>query len=296
MTNIEKYSKIFEDYFYSTKEQILPRLQELRKPYDFILTKLYAFYFITNYISQYGGLKTQISEEKGLFTIYNKSALDLLGIFNCLYSGLEIQAGIIYRSLYETYIYNEFIFKDNTKEKIKLFYNFQFVERWNHIQESMRYNKKYLAEMGITEKSYEVIFADYNKFKNDYNPKYPFHWAFKYFNKNPNLMEICKALGEEYVKEYISVYGTSSKQTHPSSILGDYFRGERKSDLSINSPMYKDTIVSTAVMCMSYCSFIVLSHIKYFRIPDYKGISEYVKYVVNIAIEESIKFTEINKR
>ncbi|KXK51650.1 MAG: hypothetical protein UZ05_CHB002001449 [Chlorobi bacterium OLB5] len=276
---IRKYDKIFSDYYVRSKKDVLPILSKQRQKYDFILKKINSFYFITNFLSQFSGMKTNVVEENSLFTIYNKSALDLLSIFYCLYNGLEIQAGIILRSLYETYIYNDFIFKEHTKEKLRLFYEFQFVERWIHIVESVKFNSNYFQDMNLSQTDIEAIKLKYDKYKDNYHPKYPYSWAFKYFNRNPSLLEICKYLGDEYVREYISVYGVSSKQIHLSAMIGDYFTAnEDKIKISLNSPQYKDTIVSTGIVSLEYCSYVILDIIKYFRIKNYNEISTYIKH------------------
>jgi len=239
-------------------------------------------------------LETKKVFEKAFLTIYNKAALDFLGIYHCLYQGLEIQAQIIYRSLYETYIYNEFIFKEDTEERVKLFYNFQFIVRWNHIQISMKNNPEYIERMKINEKRLELYKEYYDRFIYDYNQKRPYHWAYKIFKeklngRNPSLLDICKYLGEHFVMEYNSVYGISSTNIHPSSILGDYFTvpGENV-NLSINAPRYNDEIINLGLMSMLYCSYTILKIIKYFEIENLDEISLYIKHYTSIALNERI--------
>ena len=293
---INKYDKILKDYHDGVLSEIFPILEKQRKKYNSILNKMNDFYFLTNYISEHGGLETKNDFEKAFLTIYNKAALDLLGIYHCLYQGLEIQAGIIYRSIYETYVYNDFIFKEDTEEKAKLFYNFQFIERWNHIQKSMKNNPKYIEKMKIDKKRLELYKKYYDRFIYDYNPKRPYHWAYKIFKeklngRNPNLLDICKYLGEYYVREYNSVYGISSTQTHPSSILGDYFTvaGENV-NLSINAPRYKDGIINLGLMSMLYCGRTILKIIKYFKIENLDEITIYIKHFIGIALDERTKY------
>ncbi len=293
---VEKYNKIIKEYHDRVERDVFPKLENDRKKYDSILHKLKSFYFITNYISSHGNMVTKEEYENALFTIYNKAALDLFGIFHCLYNGLSIQAGIIYRSLYETHVYNDFIFKYDTKERIKLFYNFQFVERWNHIQDSLKNNPNYIEDVGLDQTSLEHYKKDYHRCIDDYNQKRPHHWAYKIFkdelkDRNPSLFHICKHLGEVYVKEYKSVYGTSSKQTHPSSIMGDYYTiSERNRNVSINSPMYKDDIVNTSVLSMSYCGKIILDIIKYFNIDNLDELSLYIQTYIDITFDEGEKY------
>ena len=296
MQTIKMFDKLIKEYYDHIKLDVFPELGKRRTKYDSILNKLDSFYYITNYISSRCKMETKILYNNALFTIYNKAALDLYGIFYCLYSGLEIQAGIIHRSLYETRVYTDFIFKDNTDEKIRLFFNFQYIERWNHIQESLKFNPNYLKDMGISEEDLIIFKEYYEKYKNDYHPKYPYHWAYKFFkdelkNKNPSLIDICKKLGEKYVREYISAYGTLSKQTHPSSMLGDYFTvKEQNYIVSLNSPMYKNSLVSTAVISISDCGSVILNVIKYLNVENYKEISEYINYYIDVTFEEGKNF------
>lgn len=289
---INKYDKILKDYQDGVFSEIFPILEKRRKKYDVILNKMNGFYFITNYISEHGGLETKNVFEKAFLTIYNKAALDLLGIYHCLYQGLGIQAGIIYRSIYETYVYNDFIFKEDTEERVKLFYNFQFIQRWVHIKNSMKNNPEYIKRMKIDKKRLELYKEYYNRFICDYNQKRPYHWAYKIFNeklkgRNPSLLDICKYLGEYYVREYNSVYGLSSTHTHPSSILGDYFTvpGENVNS-SINAPRYNDEIMNLSLMSMLFCGRTILKIIDYFNIENLDEITIYIKSYISIALNE----------
>lgn len=293
---IQKYDRIIKDYYDHAINDVFPILNNKRKVYDFILNKLNSFYFITTFISSKCGMKTKNQSEDAFFTIYNKAALDLLGIFHCLYNGLEIQAGIIYRSLYESYINCIFILKEETEERIKLFYNYQFIGRWEHIQNSLKNNPKYIEEMEIPAEKLKQFKEEYELLINDYNIKYPYHWAYKIFKddlngKNPSLFTLCKSLGEEYVKEYNSVYSISSNQTHPSSIVGNHFIfKEQDSNININSPMYNDGIVSTGILSLYYCGNIILEIIKYFKIDNLDEILTYIKSFLDFAFDESRDF------
>ncbi len=298
---IHKYDKIFKAFYEHATYDVFPILDEKRQVYDFILTKLNSFYFITNYISSKCGMKTRVQSEDAFFTIYNKAALDLFGIFHCLCNGLQIQAGIIYRSLYESYINCVFILEKDTDERIKLFYNFQFVERWNHIHNSLKCNPKYVEEMNIPNKKLNQYMEEYELLKNDYNKKYPYHWAYKIFKddlngKNPTLFTLCKSLGEDYAKEYNSVYGISSKQAHPSSVVGNHFIfKEQDFNVNVNSPIYNDGIVSTGVMSLYYCGHIILGIIKYFKVDNLDEISVYIKSFIDIAFDESREYLAKSK-
>jgi len=295
---IHKYDKIIKDYYDHALKDVFPILDKKRKVYDFILTKLNSFYFITNYISSKCGMKTKNQSEDAFFTIYNKTALDLLGIFHCLYNGLEIQAGIIYRSLYESYINCIFILKEDTEERIKLFYNYQFIGRWEHIQNSLKNYPTYIEEMKIPDEKLKQYKEEYELLINDYNKKYPYHWAYKIFKddlkgKNPSLFTLCKSLGEEYIKEYNSVYGISSNKTHPSSIVGNHFIfKEQDYNVNINSPMYNDGIVSTGIMSLYYCGHIILGIIEYFKIKNLDEISIYIRYFMDISFDEARNFID----
>lgn len=290
---IKKYDNILKNYHDHVTQVVLPVLDRQRNNYDFILSKLNSFYSVSNYISSKCEMKTKNQNEDAFFTIYNKAALDLLGIFYCLFNGLGLQAGMIYRGLYESYVNCFFILNADTEERIKLFYNYQFIERWCHIQNSLKSNPNYIKEMSIPDDILEQYKEEYGLLINDYNVKYPYHWAYNIFKdklkgKNPSLFTLCKSLGAEYVKEYNSVYGISSKQTHPSSIIGNHFTfREQDCNININSPIYNDGIVSSGVMSLYYCGHIILEIIKYFKVVNLDEISIYIKYFIDIAFEES---------
>lgn len=291
-TIVNKYNHICEDYYKLAIEQVYPIFNEEYKKYKEILDKVYAFYFIVNYLSSLK-IKSKTEYENSLFTITSKASLDLLGVYHCLRQGLETQASTIYRSLYETYIYNEFIFQKDTQERLSLFYNFQFVQRWNHILNQEKIDKDYTKSLRFDKAKLSAYKLEYEKYIQDYNVKRPHHWAYKIFkdelgNRNPTLYHICKELGEYYIKEYNSVYGTSSITTHPSAILGDYYTVNREcnSVTIVNSPMYKDTIVNMSCMSIMYCGYIALKFIKYFNVPEAEELHLYINHIMHKTTDE----------
>lgn len=284
---IIKYDKILDKY---VRTDIIPSAEFFNKEkskYDFILQRVISFYYIANYISS---LKTKAydANDSSLFTIFNKASLDLLGIFVCLGSGLEVQAGIISRSLYEAYITTALIFKEETKERIKLFSNFQHVLRWKKVLEHLENEgEEYFKNLEDKDAKFKLWEEKYNECIGDYNESFPYHWAYKIFKdkikkNNPSFLDICKYLGDDFVKDYNTSYGTLSVQSHPSSIVGDYYtvvvKGKKR---NVNSPMYKETIVDASVLAISHCELIVEKIVRYFRIGDCNDLISYMRFFVD---------------
>lgn len=267
---MDKLHLVYEDY-----------LDKNRRKYAFILNRLNTFYFITNFISS---KKIEVKgDDRILFTIYNKAALDLYSIYYCLMGGLEVEASIIFRSLYELYLNTELIFKEDSAKRISLYKNFVHIERWNHILERKKLIKDGFSQgidLSVDEmNNYELM---YKKYKDDYHPKYAYSWAYSFMksytkNRNPNLIDICEYLGKSYVEEYVIVYGTHSKLAHSSSILEDFYRDNNsKNHTIVNSPKFDDSLVSLSVLTISYCEQIIVNIIEYLKIQDYKELKIYL--------------------
>lgn len=272
---IDRIEKKFENHM---------RIERFR--YRFFLKNLEYFYYMTTYISD------QKSEAKGensiLFSVYNKAALDLYGIFNCLNSGLEIQASILLRSLFENFIDVLIIFEDESQipSRINLFSNFSHIKRWKHIDEIFEANKKYSSiSQVLEEKEISSYHNLYEKFKMNYQfDKLNPHWAGKVFetkfgkNKNVNLYNICEYFGEHCLEEYLRVYTSLSISVHNSPALREHFQ---KDGSIYNAPQFSSSIIDISVIAIDYCQNIIYPILEFLKPLNHK---EYLKSLVDFKI------------
>lgn len=275
----------------SRAEHVLSNFQkDNQKKYEKYLDGLKNFYFITNFISS-TGFKAE-GEKVVLQNLFTKACLDLFGINYCLQHGLEVQAQVIGRALYETKVTLELLLREDTKERLKLFHDFQYIQRWKQIE----FHKEFISEkdfnsLGLEKEYIELINNKYDEVKDNYHPKNPINWAWKIFkdelnNRNPSMLEICKYLGRKYLKEYVMTYPTASITSHPNQILVDYFaKVVDEKNVIFNSPKYTNLTKTIACISLSDCAVITISILNYFKIPDYEIIIEYIKSFVADILE-----------
>ena len=244
---IEIYDKILDNYISKITPPLIQIWDSERKVYGYIFNKLKRFYFFTAYISD-KHIAVQ-GNDRILLSLYTKCCLDLYSIFHCLYNGLEVQATVIFRSLFESFINVELILRENPRERIKLFAEFEHVQRWNHILSHRKLNEKGIEdELDLPKQDMVVYENNYNKVKDNYNLTKPHHWAWKIFkeelkNQNPSLKKICEYLGPEFEKDYVQAYGTDSMIAHGSPILGNYYT-TKDTNVTVNSPKFTYSVNS----------------------------------------------------
>ena len=282
--DFEKVIKEIDDYIKKTEQPFKNIKIEKQKRYEKHLYNLEYFYFVTNYISS---MRFEAKKNEVLINLFTKSALDLYGIFYCLKNGLEIQAQEIARCLYETYLTVELLTKEDIEARLKLFNDFQHVQRGNQLKFHKETDPNAdLHSFGLSNEYIESIEKKYIEVKDNYNPKNPINWAWFIFkdklkkNQNPTLLDICKYLGNDYVKEYIITYPTLSITTHPSQILIEYYTNKIDDGCLtvVNSPRYSDLIVSTSSVSLMNCAKITENILKYFKVYNYEELIGFIEY------------------
>lgn len=279
--NLDLDSEI-KKFIKRVKQPFLKYQNTERSKYDYSLKKLNYFYFVSNYISCQG-LKS-IGDDKILFTIYNKAVLDLLGIYHCLYNGLEIQAQNLLRSIFENYLNCRIIFEiDNEteiKRRIKLFREFKYFKRWKHIEDSME-NK---LENTLSDNKINDTKTDYERIKLNYDYKRrECHWSYSiYENNSLNNYELCAKF--DLVEEYCRLYTTLSISTHNSPFLEDYYEKEGK---TINAPKFTESSVSLSVMTIYYCVEILVIILNFLKPKNYQIYNKFLLKFKKDFIDES---------
>ncbi|MBE2256779.1 MAG: hypothetical protein IAE65_11325, partial [Ignavibacteria bacterium] len=237
-----------------------------RNKYNYSLINLNYYYFITNYISSQR--IEALDDDKILFTIYNKAALDLLGIYNCLNNGLEIQAHNILRSLFENYLNCRIIFEINIEEEIKkrlkLYREYKYFKRWKHIENCRENN----LEVLLSDEKVKQAESEYEKVKENYNfnAKNP-HWSFKIYNKSLNNFEFSEKF--KMIEEYRRIYPSLSISSHNSPLLEDYYA---ENNVVSNSPKFTTSTISISVLTIDYCKQIIELILDYLKPVNYKDI------------------------
>lgn len=302
MSEIEKD---FKEYFLSRKEPFESKVSKDREILLPVLNKLYEYYFLTSYISDYINKSGFVAEnqERSFFTLINKAALDTLGIYSCLWNGLEVQATIIIRSLFENYINALLIFEkdDEVRDRYILYDDFQYISRWKHIlQNEDLLEKGKIDSLNYSQKDRETALKDYTKVSMNYSPNGQRHWAWKIFKDkaknpetfNPSLYNICNYLNP--LGDYLRVYSPFSLSTHSQSIIGNRFtvRRDNKS-VSLNSPHFTLSTAYYPVYAVNYCNPIILNVLEYVKIENYLQIEDLLKkfYIDLIKISDCYKDT-----
>lgn len=283
------------------KQEIEDFIKRVEKPFqDFILgnqkkyknylNNLYHFYYITNYISTQSFLAK--GNENVLLNLFTKASLDSLGIYHCLNQGLEIQAQEIARCLYEISVTLELILREDTEERLKLFNDFQYIQRLGQIDFHEETNTEFdINSLRLDPEYLKSLKNKYDEVRNNYHPKNPTSWAWKIFksklnDRNPSMLEICKYLGDDFVKEYVMTYPTASLTSHPNQILADYFTkvdGER--NVIVNSPNYTNLTKSISCISLSDSAKITINILSYFKIQNFEMIIQYIKMFIAIALD-----------
>lgn len=281
-----KYFDEMQKYIERVDTPFKVKIKKESQNYRDILDKIYNFYIFSCYLADYFKKKDlyAIGAQNSLNILNCKSSLNLFGIYNCLKTGLEQEASIILRSLYESYVTIFFILQKDAGLRMKLYYNFSKVERRNNIIANEEFLKRGLIDsLSISDSDKEFYIKDYEKVKDDYHPKYPYEWAWKIFMKdeksrNPSLNNLCKELGEDYEVEYTEMFSVHSLSVHGGSILEDAFSVENTGmNIIATTPKFTQSTLSIGALSISYYSKILLRHLDYFKVDDYESIKEYIE-------------------
>jgi len=98
--------------------------------------------------------------------------------------------------------------------------------------------------------------------------------------RNPSFLDVCKHLGESYVKEYNVSYTVTSKFVHPSEIVTDHYVKIDEStgiNVIVNCPKFTPMIRNIACIAISECANIAEKVLRYFD-PENRELSECVQH------------------
>ena len=258
---LENYDQNLSLYYNKVDPILNSYLINGRKRYEKLLKGLYDFYIFMSYQldEQIIPNDDTIDTVRGL---YAKSALTLYAIYTCLYNGLSSEASSLLRCLFEIYLNIKLILIKDSDTRIRLFYNYKYIQQWLSIQK----NKELLKEGLIDETRFKEVYPDdlikitedkFQKIKEDYHPKHPYHWEWKIFkndlnNRNPNISYIAKHLGHKV--DYVKIYSTLSISVHSSPLIENIISEGKTKTLS---PLFNEHIVHTAFISLDYSGKIV---------------------------------------
>ncbi len=289
-TEVDKYIKKLG----SSKGTLEETKKHGYEKYSFVLDKLEKFYHITNYISSKG--YELDDNEKILFTLFSKASLDVWGIYYCLSNGLEVQASILLRSLFEVLVTVKVILKENTLERLRLYTNYSHIERWNHIKLHKEMSGKgYSNKISFEQSEIDNIIDNFNKYKTDYHPQKPIHWAYKEFRKNPTMKDLCEYLGDEFVNNYIFIFGTGSKFVHVSPILeGHFTHYQNEKRLIVNSFKFTDSTINVSCLAMNICCEVITEILNFLKVQDYEDTNLYIRFFTDQIVHIGHNYLEQN--
>ncbi len=304
LENDEKYIddilKLYNDELNKYKAIVNPGIKRLieeeRVPYLNQLNALYDIYVFQNYLldNQQKFFNKPGNQTVSLF--FSKVAGNLFSIRQCLNVGQLISASSIERDIFETYIDAKLILEKDTEERIKLYEEYQHVQLWLRLIEYMKYlkelekddsmsNEKKASEKEYYEKlilnqNENIISENYEKFKVNYHPKFPYSWAWKLFRneikdqRNPSREYICKKLG--IFNDYLHVYSTSSLIVHNQALMANFMTRENH---ITSVPIFSQLTSSIAGISASLVLEIILLILKYSESDKYYEIKLYLNYL-----------------
>ena len=271
-------------------------LDKERKPYLKHIDSLSEFYFYTNYLlDKYKNFFATIpSNAFSLF--YSKIASDVISVRQCLLLGQLLSAVSIERNIFETYVDTKLILAANTEERLNLFADYEYVQIWlktNEYQkfidqlenkenrnqkeeETLNSVKEHLAGLLGNEQLPQVL-ENYERVKENYHPKFPFHWAYKIFKderngRNPSLSSICKSLGIYH--DYLQVYVTNSFAVHNSPLMRNFLdRGHGISSI----PNFNRNIIAIAGITLNFAEEVTFMILKHINFPDFEKSKLYLE-------------------
>lgn len=290
--NIYKYyEKRLKEYKAKAGSRLQKLLEEDLKPYLQGINALYDLYMFQNYLidtytadfSKYG---------HGTFTLFfTKSAGDIFSIRQCLMAGQLLSAASIERNLFETYLDTRLILENDTKNRAKLYEDFQRVQIWNRVQSYKKYIEeikndsslndeirnsklKYYKE-GLKEYNEVEINKNFEKVKDNYHPKYPYHWAWKIFkderDRNPTVEFISKKL--DVYSDYLQIYSTSSLAVHNQPIMVNLIKTDRGITAT---PIFNETTKSISGISCNLAIEIITRILSYFIVNNYEEIEYFL--------------------
>ncbi|MBI2486420.1 MAG: hypothetical protein HYW01_05595 [Deltaproteobacteria bacterium] len=283
---VEKYDRALREYANEVLPGFWNELKNQRRPFQPFLDKLFGFYLYCLYLTD-SNLFHNDEKYPSLNIRYVKACLALFGIHNCLQYGLVTESAVLLRSLFESYLFESYlnvklILQKDTEERIGLFHDFRYVERWNSLQA----NKNLLEEGKISKEIFDRTFTsdlikkiedNYLSVKSNYHPKHPYHWAWKIFRnetknqRNPSIHFIADKLGLS--ADCIKVYGPLSVSVHNSpSLLNLVLTG----NAITLAPNFSRSIYNIGCLSLGYLSDLIEDLVNYLEFGEPGEISTYL--------------------
>lgn len=261
---------------------------EQSRPFHDVFKRLFDFYLFSSFLVDGKIFPKTIPELDTLKALYSRASLSLLSIYRCLSSGLIEDASVILRSLLETRITLRTLLAQDTLERVRLYRNYQFVAQWLKLDRDKKYLSNGKLSMEQFEESYrginiEEIERRFLQVKDDYNPKNPFHWAWKLYkdetkNRNPTTQLLCLKLGLQDDYEY--VYTSLSIFAHSESISEITIARENS---IIVAPRFSGPINPIAYISAAYTADVINIILDYFKPDNYEEIKLYTNtYIENL--------------
>jgi Family of unknown function (DUF5677) len=291
---LTKYDTELQEYVRRVDPLFTDYLAKERTPYQPVLQYLFKFYFFMSYLVE-NGLVPNDDKNVALRVILGKASLSLFAIYNLLNNGILTEASSSLRSLFEVYVNLKLILDKDVDVRMKLFENFEIVEKWNNLNSNldlMKAGNLSLEQFDKTMSPSTVrkIQSDYESIKADYHPRKPFHWAWKIYSGvlpgggNPSLRFIADKMGLSF--DYVKVYSPTSIAVHGSANLVNVLSSG--SSISI-APQFRTIILSDACITLDYGAKIIELLLDYFKFPNTEEIKVYITYYVFQAMKVAEK-------
>lgn len=295
---IDRIEKELDEYFKAIYPGYSKLISSERDPYLKHIDSLSHFYFYLNYLLDKYKDFFNAKPADAFILFYSKIASDAISIRQCLLLGQLISAISIERNIFETYVDTRLIIEKDTKERLVLYSDYEFIQIWLKQLEYQNYIDELEKKVDIDEEEKETleslkrhldglisneemprILENYNRVKDNYHPKYPFHWAWKIFKddrngRNPSISSICKSLG--IYNDYLQVYVTNSFAVHNSPLMKNFLdRGKGISSI----PNFSQSIIPITAISMNFAIETIKLILSCIKFPDLIEIEFYLNYL-----------------
>jgi len=276
---LEKYF----DYRSASEEILSNYLLSNREKYNKIFSCLDNMYMLFNFLVDEENILEVKSSERPIAIQFTKTVLSTQGIYQCLYNGVPIEASILLRSLFETYVDLKIILRKDSIERMRLWSTYKFVIRKKQLDKNLE-----LLEKGeITVKSFEEIyplnkvsqaFEEFDEVKDQFNDGKCSHWAWSVFSEKANaenrrvsIKYICEQLG--LLTDYVRIYSTFSITTHSDSLIENII-GER--GYCTPAPIFNDHTYRLGGLAILYIGKIIEEIADYLEYKNQNELKEII--------------------
>jgi hypothetical protein len=269
---LKKYTQQLQHYANKVMPHFPKYLENQRKPFNPFFKKVFDLYLFSSFLVD-SHLFPDDEEITGLRILYAKASLSLFGILTCLENGLVSEGAVLLRSLFEALLNVNLILEKDTDERLKLFYDYRYVDRWNNI----RANKRLLSEGKTTQETFDKTFTsaqlketeeNYSRVRSNYHPSRPYHWAWRIYSnetkgENPSINFIADKLN--LAEDYVKVYSSLSISVHNSPNLVNIMQTRKGISLA---PNFQKTIYLVGCLAVRYMAEIIESVTRSFKFND----------------------------